>query len=138
MNNYLCPRNVFQNGINAFSKMVNHFLTKSSQFCIFPTMRFCSNFTTLWSEYLSNNVRTKLRLLMSESVMATYNALQLPVLTLHILTKEVYSLSMHNLIRIWTTCWQNLKQIVWSEMFKQLGLFDKKRSLKKLKTKTKK
>ena len=35
-------------------------------------MRFCSNFTWMWSQYLSNNVRTDFRLQTSESVMATY------------------------------------------------------------------
>ena len=36
--------------------MVNHILSKSSKFCIIQTIRFCSNFTSMWSKYLSNNV----------------------------------------------------------------------------------
>ena len=41
--------------------MVYHFLLKSSKFCIFRTMRFCSNFTSMWSKYFSNNVRRDFR-----------------------------------------------------------------------------
>ena len=37
--------------------MVNHFFwSKSSIFCIVRTTRFCSNFTSVWSKYVSNNV----------------------------------------------------------------------------------
>ena len=56
LNNCFSHRNIFQNGINTLSKMVNHFLSKSSKFCIVWTIRFCSNFTIMWSKYLSNNV----------------------------------------------------------------------------------
>ena len=38
-NKCLYDRNVFQNGVNTFSKMVNHFLRKSSKICIW-TIRF--------------------------------------------------------------------------------------------------
>ena len=36
-----------------FVKNGKHLLSKSSKFCI---VRFCSNFTRMWSKYLSNNV----------------------------------------------------------------------------------
>ena len=36
----LCHRNVFQNDVNTFSKQFNHFLPKSSNFCIFRTILF--------------------------------------------------------------------------------------------------
>ena len=32
-----------------FSKMVKHFLPKSSKLCRFCTIRFCTNFTSMWS-----------------------------------------------------------------------------------------
>ena len=37
-----CYRDIFQNGVNTFSKMVNHFLPKNSKFRIFPAVQFCS------------------------------------------------------------------------------------------------
>ena len=39
-NNCLCHKNVFQNGVSAFSKTANHFLPKSSKFCIFRIIQF--------------------------------------------------------------------------------------------------
>ena len=53
LNIYLRHRNVFQNGVNHFSKIVDHFLPKSSQFCIFRTVRFCSIFSSMLSKYTS-------------------------------------------------------------------------------------
>ena len=41
------------------------FLLKSSKFRIVWTIQFCSNFTSMWSKYLSNNVWRDLRLPMS-------------------------------------------------------------------------
>ena len=40
------------------------FLFKSSQFCIFLTIQFCSNFTSMWSKDVSNNVGRDFRLQM--------------------------------------------------------------------------
>ena len=70
-NNCLNHRNLFQNGVNFFLKMVHQFLPKSCKFCIFLTMRFCSNFTSMRSKYLSKNVWRDFRLQMSVSVMVT-------------------------------------------------------------------
>ena len=53
--------------------MVNHFLSKRSKFYIVRTIQFCSNFTNMWSKYLSNNVWRDFRLSMSVSAMVTYN-----------------------------------------------------------------
>ena len=36
------------------SKMVNHFCQKISKFCIVRTIRICSNYTSMWFEYLPN------------------------------------------------------------------------------------
>ena len=55
-NNCFSHRNVFQNGVNTLSKIVNHFLSKSTNFFMVLTIRFCSNFTSMWSKYVSNNV----------------------------------------------------------------------------------
>ena len=55
-------------GVNILSKMVNHFLSKSSKFCIVWTIGFCSNFTSMWSKYLSNNVWRDFKLQMSALV----------------------------------------------------------------------
>ena len=41
---------------STLSKIVDHFLSKSTKFCMVQTIRFCSNFTSMWSKYLSNNV----------------------------------------------------------------------------------
>ena len=65
-------RNLYQNGTNALSKMVikkQVFLPKSTKFCIVPTIQFCSNFTSMWSKYLSNNVWRDFRLPMSALAM---------------------------------------------------------------------
>ena len=43
------------------------------------------------------------------------------------LTLEVYSLAIHYLISIWTTCWWNLNKIVWFELYKKCELFDPKK-----------
>ena len=43
-------------------KWLTIFCQKSSKFCIFRTMRFCSNFTSMWFKYLSNNVWRDFRL----------------------------------------------------------------------------
>ena len=41
------------------------FLSKSSKFRVVWTVQFCSNFTSMWSKYLSNNVWRDFRLPMS-------------------------------------------------------------------------
>ena len=53
-------------------KWLTIFLSKSSKFCIVRTIRFCSNSTSMWSKYLSNNVWRNFRLPMSASEMV-YN-----------------------------------------------------------------
>ena len=56
-----------------FLKKANHLLQKISKFCIFRIIRFCSNFLSIWSNYISNDVWKKFRLSMSGSVMVTWN-----------------------------------------------------------------
>ena len=40
-------------------------LSKSSKFCVVWTIRFCSNFTSMWYKHVFKNVRRDLRLSMS-------------------------------------------------------------------------
>ena len=47
LNNCFSHRNIFQNGVNTLSKMVNHFLSKSSKFFVVRTVPFRSNFTSI-------------------------------------------------------------------------------------------
>ena len=45
-------RNVFQNGVKAFSDLKKiGFTLESLKFCTFLSVRFCSNFTIIWSAY---------------------------------------------------------------------------------------
>ena len=51
-NNCFSHRNVFQNGANTLSKIVNHFFEKNrTKFCMARTIQFCSHFTSMWSKY---------------------------------------------------------------------------------------
>ena len=47
-NDCFSNRNVFQNGVNALSKMVNHFFVKSLKFCVVRTIQLHSNFTSIF------------------------------------------------------------------------------------------
>ena len=65
-------RNVFQNGVNALSKLVlknSGFLSKSSKFRVVWTIRFCSNLISMWYKhflfFFLRNVWRNLRLPMS-------------------------------------------------------------------------
>ena len=109
--------NVFQNGDNTFSKLVNHFLSKSSKSRVVWTIRFCSNFTNVWSKYLISCMERLLASNVSISNGSTkcqigksFFAVNLPlklfpaVLPLLLLTLEVQSFSIHSLKSVCTTC----------------------------------
>ena len=49
-------------------------ITKKLKILNIRTIRFCSNFTSMCSEYLSNNVWRDFRLPISASIMVTQNA----------------------------------------------------------------
>ena len=140
LNKCFSYRNVLQNGVNAMSKMVLKMalLLKSSNFLSFRTVRFGSNFASMWSKCVSNNVRRDFRLLVSVFATVarkTFNGkvtakndfpighFLLPLLTL---TLEVKSLSIHYLISILTTCWWILKKIVKYEIYKMLSFLTTK------------
>ena len=64
-------RNIFQKWRQHFVKNGQPFFSKSLKFCIVRIIQFCSNFTSMWSKYLSNNVWRDFRLLMSASATVT-------------------------------------------------------------------
>ena len=45
-------RNMFQNGVDALSKIVDPFLSKSSKFYLVQIIRKCSNLASLWHKHL--------------------------------------------------------------------------------------
>ena len=119
--------------------MVNHFLSKkSSKFCIVRTIRLCSNYTSMWSKYLSNNVWRDFRF---SNVKISNGNIKYPIeksifcsifavknstlLSLLMLSWEVLSLYIHYLINIWTTCWE-----IWTKLYgpkyTNFWAFDKK------------
>ena len=50
-------RNMFQNGVDALSKIVDAFLSKSSKFHLVRIIRYCSNFANLWHKHLLRNYK---------------------------------------------------------------------------------
>ena len=68
-------RNMFQNGVDALSKIVDAFLSKSSKFYLVRIIRKCSNFASLWHKHLLRNYKWHFRLPMSAFTMAIWNTL---------------------------------------------------------------
>ena len=68
-------RNMFQNGVDTLSKIVDAFLSKNSKFCLVRIIRNCSNFVSLWHKHLLRNCRWHFRLPMSGFAMAIWNTL---------------------------------------------------------------
>ena len=132
LNNCFSYRSVFENDINSLSKTVfkKLFLSKSSKFLVVWTIRLCSNFTSMWHKHFTRNVwrdfRTPIAAL-AKVARKSFNCIltakidifwsighfMLPFL---MLTFEVYSLSIHYLVSIWSIWWWNLSKIVWSEL----------------------
>ena len=69
----LSYRNMFQNGINALSKIVDAFLSKSSKFYLVRIIQKCSNFASLWHKHLLRNYKWHFRLPMSAFATAIWN-----------------------------------------------------------------
>ena len=114
-----------------FEKLV-FLLSNSLKFCKFRTTRFESNLTSKWSKFVSNDICRDFRLPVSafETVARkSFNGLNFPIghfmLPLLTLILKFYSLSVHHLISIWTTCWWNLNKREWYEIFKILSFFGK-------------
>ena len=68
-------RNKFQNGVDALSKIVDAFLSKSSKFHLVQIIRYCSNFASLWHKHLLRNYKWHFRLPMSAFATAISNTL---------------------------------------------------------------
>ena len=50
-------RNMYQKGVDALSKIVDTFLSKSSKFYLVRIIRKCSNFASLWHKHLFRNYK---------------------------------------------------------------------------------
>ena len=68
-------RNIFQNGVDALSKIVDVFLSKSSKFHLVRIIWKCPNFASLWHKHLLRNYKWHFRLPMSAFATAISNAL---------------------------------------------------------------
>ena len=68
-------RNMFQNGIDALSKIVDAFLSKSSKFYLVRIIRKCSDFASLWHKHLLRNYKWHFRLPRSAFATAIRNTL---------------------------------------------------------------
>ena len=66
---------MFQNGVDALSKIVDAFLSKSSKFYLVWSIRKCSNFASLWHKYLFRNYKWHFRLPMPAFATAIWNTL---------------------------------------------------------------
>ena len=124
--------NILSKMVNGFKELV--FLSKSSIFC---TVHFrlyelvqispacCPNtYQIMYGETLDFQCQ---HVLAQKSFNGKFTAqMDLPIghfkLPLLTLTLKVWSLSIHYLISIWTTCWWNLNRIVWYERYKILSL----------------
>ena len=68
-------RNMFQNGVDALSKIVDAFLSKSSKFYLVRIIQKCPNFASLWHKHLLRNCKWHFRLPTSAFAMAIWNTL---------------------------------------------------------------
>ena len=68
-------RNMFQNGVDALSKIFDAFLSKSSKFYLVRIIQKCSNFASLWYKHLLWNYKWHFRLSMSAFATAIWNTL---------------------------------------------------------------
>ena len=68
-------RNMFQNSVDALSKVVDAFLSKSSKFYLVWIIWKCSNFVWLWHKHLSRNYKWHFRLPMWDFATAIWNTL---------------------------------------------------------------
>ena len=132
-------RNMFQNGVDALSKIVDAFLSKSSKFHLVRIIRKCSNFASLWHKHLLRNYKWHFRLPMSAFATTIWNALSKHELftlnfafkLFHVSTAidnvEVKNTICNSLITMFTTSWRNLIKIGWSELHIILSFFTKSR-----------
>ena len=123
-------------------KWITIFCQKPQNFVYLFIIRFCLSFVSMWSRHLSNNVWRDSRLPMPASVMVLH---KMPNRKINFCSKFAIEtllcyrykcwhrkskVSINYLICIWTTCWWNLNQIIWSKMCKILSFINKNRILK--------
>ena len=137
----MSQKGLFQNGVNTFSKMVYHFWQKSQSFVYFVPYYFLSNFTSLWSKYLPLMYGETLDFQcqhqswqhkMHDQKINFWSKFAINILSCYRCKRWhwKFEVSTHYLIRIWTTCWWNLNQIVWPKMYKILIFWQKIEFLK--------
>ena len=68
-------RNMFQNGVDALSKIVDASLSKSSKLYLVRIIRQCSNFASLWHKHLLRNYKWHFRHPMSALATTIWNTL---------------------------------------------------------------
>ena len=132
-------RNLFQNGVDALSKIVDAFLSKNSKFYLVRIIRKRSNFASLRHKHFLRNYKWHFRLPMSAFATAIWNTLSKhQIFTLNFAFQLFHvSLAIDNcrsqnticnsLITMFATSWRNLIKIGWSELYKMLSFFTKSR-----------
>ena len=68
-------RNTFQNGVDALSKIVDAFLSKSAKFYLVRIIQYCSNFASLWHKHFLRNYKWHFWLPMSAFATVIWNTL---------------------------------------------------------------
>ena len=133
-------RNMFQNGVDALSKIVDAYLSKNSTFYLVRIIRQWSNFASLWHKHL-RNYKWHFRLPMSafaferqyeipyrnidfSHLILRSSSFMFPLL---LITVEVKNTICNSLITMFTTSWRNLIKTGWSELYKILSFFTKSR-----------
>ena len=140
-NSCLCHRKLFQNDVNPFSNMVNHFFVKRKKkklFIFYHTIlfKFHQHLFHIHIKQCTERIQTSdvsisngnIKGSVGTSIFAENLELQLFRATVANADTEKVSPYIF-LIRTWTTCWQNLNQFVLSEMYKILRFLTKKSSL---------
>ena len=126
-------RNMFQNGVDALSKIVDAFLSKSSKFYLVQIIRKCSNFASLWHKHLLRNYKWCQHLQRQYEIpnrninfshlILCSSSFMFPLL---LITVEVKNTICNSLITMFITSCRNLIKIGWSELYKILSFFYKK------------
>ena len=128
ISNIFVSNNCSKNGVDALSKLDDAFFTKSWNIYIVWIIK-CSNFASLWHKHLSQNYKWNFRLLMSAFATVTWNAYW-NINFLHgfmfklfhdfiaVANRRSSNTICNSLLTIFTTIWQNLNKLGWSELHK--------------------
>ena len=115
---------MFQIGVNALSKLVDAFLSKSSKFYLIQIIRKCSNFASLWHkhalikelqmtyqtyrQHLQQQYEIPYRNINFSHLILRSSSFLFPLL---LITVEVKNTICNSLITMFTTSWRNLIKI---------------------------